>query len=531
MPEERGTRKLAAILAADAVGYSRMMSADEEGTLRVLAGHRAIIDKIIELHEGRIVSTAGDSVLAEFASPVLAVRCAVEVQEALKTRNQSLASDSQMLFRVGINLGDVVVAGDDLLGDGVNVAARLESIAEPGGICISSSVYDQITGKLNLGLEDIGEQNLKNISRPIRVYRIAGTGAPTRARPTQRAGRSGLKWALGALVILVAAGLFAWQAGWLAAGTDARDRAAIDAETKRAQEERARADAEAIKRKADAELAAAEKLRLQSERAAAESTARATREAAARAVSAAPSQGAATPASVAPDYDGVWMADRSCDAFKELAPFSDKIPVTVTQGEFVVERGRAGEPGYMIVRGTPDANGSLVLQGGAVAGHPSIRGTQIPAMFKGRLDGDRFVLKGGMGRRTCAMVLVRTGRVAAATTAVPAASSDDGSWMAARTCEAHAGRPAIDDRIPVTVMHGEFVLERGHSGEPGYLHAEGRLSAEGILVMTGNGIAGHPSARGRAYPAFFEGRREGSRFIMHGKLGPRPCMLVIARSN
>jgi len=570
MSEERGTRKLAAILAADAVGYSRMMSADEEGTLRVLAGHRAIIDKIIALHEGRIVGTAGDSVLAEFASPVLAVRCAVEIQEALKTRNQSLAQDSQMLFRVGINLGDVVVAGDDLLGDGVNVAARLESIAEPGGICISSSVYDQISGKLNLGLQDIGEQNLKNISRPIRVYRIAGTGAPARPLPSKKPGRSGLTWALGGVVLVVAAGLFAWRAGWLVPGSGGDDRAAIDAEAQRAQEERARAaeeiarahaeteaakraleaqraseakaraeaelararaDAEAIKRKAAAELAAAEKLRLQGERAAAESAARATREAAARAVSAAPSQAASTPASVASDYDGVWMADRACDAFKELAPFSDKIPLTVTQGEFVVERGRAGEPGYMIVRGTPDANGTLVLQGGAVAGHPSNRGTQIPAKFEGRLDGDRFVLKGGMGRRTCTLVLVRTGRVAAATTAVPAASSDDGSWVADRKCDAQAGRPAIDDRIPVTVTHGEFVLERGRSGEPGFLHAEGRLSDEGVLVMTGNGIARHPSARGRAFPAFFEGRREGNRFIMQGTLGPRPCTLVIARAN
>src|SRR5262245_52340980 len=137
-------RKLAAILAADAVGYSRLMSTNEEKTLKVLATHRAVIDGIIEFHEGRIVNTAGDSVLAEFASPVEAVRCAVEIQDALKTRNESLPEDQRMLFRVGVNLGDVMIKGEDLLGDGVNVAARLESIAEPGGICVSSSVYDQI---------------------------------------------------------------------------------------------------------------------------------------------------------------------------------------------------------------------------------------------------------------------------------------------------------------------------------------------------------------------------------------------------
>ena len=142
-------RRLTCILAADAVGYSKQMGQDEEDTIRVLSAHRAVIDGIIILHQGRIVSTAGDSVLAEFSSAVEAVRCAVEIQEALKTRNDSLEDHRQMHFRVGVNLGDVVVKNEDLLGDGVNVAARLETMAEPGGICISSSVYDQITGKLD----------------------------------------------------------------------------------------------------------------------------------------------------------------------------------------------------------------------------------------------------------------------------------------------------------------------------------------------------------------------------------------------
>jgi class 3 adenylate cyclase len=176
-------RRLTCILAADAVGYSKQMGQDEEGTIRVLSAHRAVIDGIITFHQGRIVSTAGDSVLAEFSSAVEAVRCAVEIQDALKTRNDSLEEHRQMHFRVGVNLGDVVVKNEDLLGDGVNVAARLESMAEPGGICISSSVYDQITGKLDLGFQDIGEQNLKNISRPIRVYRVSGTAAPLRPLP------------------------------------------------------------------------------------------------------------------------------------------------------------------------------------------------------------------------------------------------------------------------------------------------------------------------------------------------------------
>ena len=132
--------RLTCILAADAVGYSQQMGQDEEGTIRVLSAHRAVIDGLIAFHGGRIMSTAGDSVLAEFASAVEAVRCAVEIQEALKTSNDALPEKSRMFFRVGVNLGDVVVKNDDLLGDGVNVAARLETIAEPGGICISAPV-------------------------------------------------------------------------------------------------------------------------------------------------------------------------------------------------------------------------------------------------------------------------------------------------------------------------------------------------------------------------------------------------------
>jgi class 3 adenylate cyclase len=137
-------RKLAAILSADVAGCSRLMGDDEEGALRLLAAHRAVVDSIINFHDGRVVNTAGDSVLAEFTSPVEAVRAATETEEALKTRNESLPEGGRMLFRIGVNLGDVMIQGDDLLGDGVNVAARLQARAEPGGICISGSIYDQL---------------------------------------------------------------------------------------------------------------------------------------------------------------------------------------------------------------------------------------------------------------------------------------------------------------------------------------------------------------------------------------------------
>ena len=222
-------RRLTCILAADAVGYSKQMGQDEEGTIHVLRAHRAVIDGIIAFHHGRIVNTAGDSVIAEFSSAVEAVRCAVEIQEALRTRNDSLSDHRKMLFRVGVNLGDVVVNKDDLLGDGVNVAARLESMAEPGGICIASSVYDQITGKLDLGFQDIGQQNLKNISRPIHVYRVSGAVPPIAAMqpalqpvPATAApspvGRSPLLWVGGGLALLLIAVGVGWQSGWIRVG-------------------------------------------------------------------------------------------------------------------------------------------------------------------------------------------------------------------------------------------------------------------------------------------------------------------------
>src|SRR5262245_52815655 len=169
------------------------MEADEEGTLRLLAAHRAIIDSIIDLHDGRVVNTAGDSVLAEFTSPVEAVRAASEIQDALRTRNESLPERGRMLFRIGVHLGDVMVKGDDLLGDGVNVAARLEAMAEPGGICISGAIFDQIEGKLSLRFRDIGEQTVKNITRPVRAFVLGGAPATVaRPAPARRRGRRGL---------------------------------------------------------------------------------------------------------------------------------------------------------------------------------------------------------------------------------------------------------------------------------------------------------------------------------------------------
>jgi adenylate cyclase len=164
-------RKLTAILCADVYGYSRLMGGDEEATLVTLTAHRKIIDSLIEQRHGRFVNSAGDSVLAEFASVVEAVNCAVDIQTALKADNANLQPERRMEFRIGVNLGDVMVEGDQIYGDGINVAARLESLADPGGICISGTVHEQVRDRLALGYEDSGGQTVKNIAHPVRVWR------------------------------------------------------------------------------------------------------------------------------------------------------------------------------------------------------------------------------------------------------------------------------------------------------------------------------------------------------------------------
>ena len=176
MAEARVERRLAAVLAADVAGYSRLMGADEVGTARTLREHRAVTDALVAKHAGRIVKTTGDGVLLEFPSVIDAVECAVAVQAVMDQRNEGVPVDRRMLFRIGINLGDILIEGDDILGDGVNVAARLEGIAEPGGICISSSAYDQVRGKVAVEFTDLGAQGLKNIDRPVRVYAAKSRG-------------------------------------------------------------------------------------------------------------------------------------------------------------------------------------------------------------------------------------------------------------------------------------------------------------------------------------------------------------------
>ena len=255
-PQPGLERRLATIMMADVFGYSRMMGENEERTFATLRGHREIFDELLKLHRGRVFNTAGDAILAEFPSAVEAVRCATELQAALRTRNDHLPPDQRMLFRIGINLGDVIVQGGDLLGDGVNVAARIQTVAEPGGICISGSVYDQIQNKLSLQFQQLGEQKFKNISQPIRTFSITDAEAGPRrlsgmrhvTKPRLTAG------ALAIVALLAAGGGYLWYRDH---ESKLADQARIADAQRKAEQDRVSAEAGQHEAKLQAQLQAA----------------------------------------------------------------------------------------------------------------------------------------------------------------------------------------------------------------------------------------------------------------------------------
>lgn len=200
-------RKLVAILAADVVSYSRLMRADEAGTLAQLKTHRKeLIDPTFEAYGGRIVKTTGDGFLVEFASVVGAVECATDIQREMAARNASVPEEQRLVFRIGINLGDVIIDGEDIYGDGVNIAARLEGMAEPGGICVSHPVYESVKDKLEHGFDDMGERLVKNIETPVQMYRVRLDGKPV---PTRRRPRARRMWIAVAALLVAGIVLFA----------------------------------------------------------------------------------------------------------------------------------------------------------------------------------------------------------------------------------------------------------------------------------------------------------------------------------
>jgi adenylate cyclase len=215
MANEGFKRKLTAILNADVVGYSRLMDDSEEATLQTLNTYRNAMTTLIEQHRGRVVDTTGDNLLAEFTSVVDAVNCSVEIQRKLDELNQELPSERKMKFRIGVNVGDVVEEDDRIYGDGVNIAARVEAMAEAGGICITGRAYDQVKNKLELGYEFLGEHSVKNIAEPVRVYKVLmEPEAVGKVIGEKRfLGRFSRRTAMAAIIILciVAGGLIGWN--------------------------------------------------------------------------------------------------------------------------------------------------------------------------------------------------------------------------------------------------------------------------------------------------------------------------------
>jgi adenylate cyclase len=204
MSSQSFKRKLSAILSADVKGYSQLMSEDEEHTIRTLTGYRELMSELIQKRRGRVVDSPGDNILAEFASIVDAVQCAVDIQRELKIKNAELAETRKMEFRIGINLGDVVEEKDRIYGDGVNIAARLESLAEAGGICVSGNVYEQIENKIAVGYEYLGEQAVKNIPKPVPVYRIiTDPEASDKVIGAKRIRSKRLQWMVVSAVVIV----------------------------------------------------------------------------------------------------------------------------------------------------------------------------------------------------------------------------------------------------------------------------------------------------------------------------------------
>jgi TolB-like protein/class 3 adenylate cyclase/Tfp pilus assembly protein PilF len=208
-------RRLAAILAADIAGYSRLMHEDEPATVRDLKAHQSVILPLIGRHGGRIIDTAGDGIMAEFPSVIGATECAVEIQTVMAERNEGVPESRRMRFRIGINLGDVIHDERKIYGDGINIAARLEALAQPGGVLVSSTVYDQVRGKLPFSFEDVGERQVKNIEQPVRMYQLHIPGTSSKATPLTRPALTGRKgwivWGLAAFLVLIGAGGAWWM--------------------------------------------------------------------------------------------------------------------------------------------------------------------------------------------------------------------------------------------------------------------------------------------------------------------------------
>ena len=506
-------RRLTCILATDAVGYSRLVNEDETGALRVLAAHRAVIDGVIAYHDGRIANTAGDSVLAEFGSVVEGVRCAVEIQDALKTRNESLPEAQRMLFRIGINLGEVVVKGDDLLGDGVNVAARLQSIAPPGGILVSSSVYDQITGKLDLGFQDMGEQELKNISRPIRAFSVSGAGGATRAplpRLASTVGRSrGLPIAMGVLVLAALLAGVAWMQGWVGGPRVAPTTvAAIDP----------------AKAKLEADLAASEKARQQAEQ-------RATTADADRIKARAEAEAAALRAKAETDVAAMKAKAQSESATLRAQAAQEAGRTKAADAEAIRARAETEAAARKTKAETDAAAVKAKAQADVAAMQSKAEQDAKAAQEAAAAKAAQEAAAAKVAQEASAAKAAQDAAASKATTSAAAgdASRYDGARLMALQCSANKFSSGFTRSADFVARGGEFMVERGAKGQPGYNIVQGRPAPDGTLVLTGAGIGNQAAGRGQHFEVRLAGRWTGDRFVLKGGWGGRVCDAEVVR--
>lgn len=493
-------RRLATILCADVAGYSRMMGENEERTVRVFRGHREIFEALVAQHRGRIFNTAGDALLAEFSSAVEAVRCATDIQAALRTRNEHLAPDERMQFRIGINLGDVIVQGGDLLGDGVNVAARIQQSTEPGGICISGSVFEQIQNKLSLDFKLLGELPYKNIAKPIRTYTINEGAAVTHAAR----GRSSKAIAaiVGAIALVGAAAY--WGYGQLeqlraersrveaqlaaqkqAAGEAQRAADEAKRETQRVAEEAKReAQVQARKQAAEDALrrAQAERDRLEQERRQLESERRAAEAAKKPAPAGAPLVASEPAAARSEQYDGAY-GGQLCNQWTkppECWPVELTVRNGIAEGSWPGRTNRTSR-----ARGTVASNGSvrLTLSAWSRAGAPT------EAVLIGQVSNGGFSasgqwdtggeIKGSWNRKAAAAT--------SAATAKPSrgAARFDGTYDG-RICNHPAGKSPNCWNVALVARNGTLEgtwLSRTKQTS----RAHGTIAADGAVEMTLHG--------------------------------------------
>jgi class 3 adenylate cyclase len=489
-------RRLATILMADVFGYSRMMGENEEQTVKTLRGHRVVFDELLKAHRGRIFNTAGDAILAEFPSAVEAVRCATEIQTALRTRNEHLPDNQRMWFRIGINLGDVIVQGGDLLGDGVNVAARIQAIAEPGGVCISGSVYDQIQNKLTLQIKEMGEKTFKNISQPIRTFAISDdAGAPRPIALRWGASRKRPIFAAAAIIVgLIGVGAMGF---WLYRDYAVR----TTEETRHAEDAQRNAEAQ---RKAELEKAAAATAQNETKLLAELQSARD-----------ALTQAEASKRKAEQERMAAEAAQREAKLQGELRAAKDAVRKAEQSEKKADQEGSAAREAVKSVETAVQKNGGP------------------PPAVESKASSPAVAPPGGTTATAPASPVAPTATPASRSVQpqddTHASATRGNDWVATRICQPYHEFGTSYEQLPVLISGDEFIVERGQEGRPGFMSVRGRPRADGTLTLSGKLISGAAASRGRVAGAFFEGSVVNERYELKGQIGERACTLTLER--